>query len=127
MNAMTEQNKATIRRLYEAGLNGPDPEVIDQVYAPDVELHILGVPEDPYGPAPVHELFATIQKAGCQAVIEDLVADGDKVVARITLRPPHEGRILGVSPLEPNPASTRIDVFRLHRGRIVEQWGLSSG
>src|SRR5687767_11936865 len=105
MTSSAEQNKATIRRLYEQGVE--DPKVIDEVYAPDVELHLPGVPEDPYGPDPVHELFGQIKATGARAVIEDLIADGDKVMARVTLCPPHDGQIRGVSPLVPNTAWTR--------------------
>jgi predicted ester cyclase len=123
MTSPAEQNKATIRRLYERALE--DPKVIDEVYAVDVELHMPGLPEDPFGPAPIHQLFSMIQDAfpGIQVSIEDLVAEGDKVVARVTLHRPHDGSIAGVSPQAPQAAWTRIEVFRLHRGRIVEQWG----
>ncbi len=122
---MSEKNKATIRRLYQEALNRGDPAVIEEVYAPDVELHLPGVPEDPFGPAPVHQLFSMVWAAfpGSSATIEDLVAEGDKVVARITLHRPHDGRILGLSPRSEQAAWTRIEVFRLFQGRIVEQWG----
>lgn len=122
---MSNENKATIRRLYEEALNKANAAVIDEVYAPDVELHIPGVPEDPFGPAPVRQLFSMIHTAipGVQATMEDLIAEGDKVVARVTLHRPHDGRILGISPRGEQAAWTRIEVFRLFRGRIVEQWG----
>ena len=121
---MTEENKAAVRSLYEEALNRGDLAVLDDIYAPDVELHIPGVPEDPFGPAPVRQLLAMIRAAfpGVQAAIEDLVAEGDKVVARVTLHRPHDGHILGLAPQSPLAAWPRIDIFRLFRGRIVEQW-----
>ena len=122
---MSEENKATVRRLYQEALNRGDLAVIDQIYAPDVELHFPGVPEDPFGPAPVHQLVATIHAAfpGVRVTIEDMVAEGDKVVARVTFHRPHQGQMVGVAPQSRQAIWTRIDAFRLFRGRIVEQWG----
>jgi len=121
---LSDENKALVRRLYAESLNRGDLTVIDQVYAPDVELHFPGVPEDPYGPVPVHQLFRMMRDAfpGVQASIEDLVAEGDKVVARVAFHRPHDGQLIGISPQARPSSWTRIDIFRIHRGRIVEQW-----
>jgi predicted ester cyclase len=98
--------------------------VIDEVYTHDVELHIPGVPEDPYGPAPVKRLVGLVRSAfpGVMVTVEDLVAEKDKVVASVTWRGPHLGRGQGTSPYEPLAAWARIDIYRLFNGRIVEQW-----
>ena len=121
---MSAENKAIVQRLYQEAFNQGKATVIDEVYAPDVELHIPGVPEDHFGPGPVHQLFAMARSTfpGVQVVMEDLIAEGDKVVARVTFHRPHDGRILGRAPQRPQAAWTRIEVFRLFRGRIVEQW-----
>jgi predicted ester cyclase len=121
---VSDENKAAVRRLYQEALNQGDLTVIDQSYAPDVELHFPGVPEDPYGPVAVHQLFRMMRDGfpGLQAVIEDLVAEGDKVVARVSFHRPHEGQLDGISPQARPWSWTRIDIFRLFRGRIVEQW-----
>jgi predicted ester cyclase len=122
--AMSEANKAIIRRLYHEAIDMGNLAVVDETYAPDVELHVPGIPEDPYGPGPVKQLLATMRVAfpGLRVTIEDLIAEGDTVAARVTFRQPHDGTLDGVSPRLPQGAWVRLDIFRLFRGRIVEQW-----
>ncbi len=121
---MSEENKAVIRRYYRAVWEKGELGVVDEVFAQDVELHMAGVPEDPFGPAPVKQLAAMARTAfpGLRVTIEDLIAERDKIVATVTLQGPHDGTAQGASPREPAAVWRRIDVFRLHRGRIVEHW-----
>jgi predicted ester cyclase len=121
---MSEPNKAIIRRLYHEAINAGNLAVVDEVYAPDVELHLPGIPEDPYGPGPAKELLATMRAAfpGLRVTIEDLVAEGDTVAARVTYRQPHDGVLRGASGRVPMAAWVRLEIFRLFKGRIVEQW-----
>lgn len=121
---MSEANKAIIRRLYHETSNLGNLAVVDEVYAPDVELHLPGIPEDPYGPSPVKQLLAMMHATfpGLRVTIEDLVAEGDKVAARVTFHQPHDGTLHGLSPRLPQAAWGRLDIFRLFKGRIVEQW-----
>ena len=121
---MSEANKAVIRRYYRDAWEKGDLGVIDEVFAPDVELHMAGIPEDPFGPAPVKQLAAMARTAfpGLRVTIEDLVVERDKIVATVSLHGPHDGTAQGVSPREATAGWRRIDVFRLHRGRIVEHW-----
>ena len=121
---MSDENKAVIRRYYREAWEKGELGVIDEVFAPDVELHMAGIPEDPFGPAPVRQLAAMARTAfpGLRVTIEDLIAERDKVVATVTLHGAHDGTAQGASPREPAAVWRRIDVFRLHRGRIVEHW-----
>jgi len=121
---MSEENKAVVRRLYNEVFNRTEMGVIDEIYAPDAELHLPGFPEDPFGPAPVHQLAAMICTAfpGIQSTIEDLIDQGDKVVARATFHRAHESKLLGIGPQSRLTTWTRIDIFRLFQGRIVEHW-----
>ncbi len=121
---MSGENKAVIRRYYREVWEQGELGVIDELFAPDVELHMPGVPEDPFGPAPVKQLAAMAKTAfpGLRVTIEDLIAERDKIVATVSLHGPHDGTAQGASPLEAAAAWRRIDVFRLHRGRIVEHW-----
>jgi predicted ester cyclase len=119
-----EQNKALIRRLYNEVHSGGNLDVIDEIYAHDVEVHIPGLPEDPYGPANVKLLIGKIRTAfpGVMVTIEDLIAEYDKVVASVMWRGPVLGRGQGASPRNPLVAWPRLDVYRFVNGRIVEQW-----
>ena len=121
---MSEENKAIIRRLYNEVHSGGKLDVIDEIYAPDVEVHVPGLPQDPYGPASIKRMISTIREAfpGARVTIEDIVAENDKVVASVAWRGPHLGREQGVSPYDPMVGWPRIDIYRLFKGRIVEQW-----
>jgi steroid delta-isomerase-like uncharacterized protein len=56
------------------------------------------------------------------ATIEELVAEGDKVAVRWTVQGTHQGELLGV-PATGRPAVFRgISIYRLAKGKIVEQW-----
>jgi predicted ester cyclase len=121
---VSDETKAIVRRLYREVFDQGHLAVIDELYAPDVELHLPGLPEDPYGPAPVHQMVAMIRTTfpGVRISIEDIVAEGDKVVARVTFRLPHDGQLAGIGPRRHLATWTRIDIFRLFRGKIIEQW-----
>jgi predicted ester cyclase len=121
---VSESNKVIIRRLYDEVYTNGNLDVIDEVYADDVEVHVPGLPEDPYGPAAVKQLVGLIRTAfpGVMVTIEDLVAEHDKVAASVMWRGPHLGRMQGASPRNPLIAWPRIDIYRLFEGKIVEQW-----
>ena len=56
------------------------------------------------------------------ARIEDLVAEGDKVVVRFTAEGTHEGTLLGVPPTGKRLRVSGISIYRLAEGKIVEHW-----
>jgi predicted ester cyclase len=120
----SEQNKTIIRRLYDEVHSGGNLNIIDEIYAHDVEVHIPGLPEDPYGPAMIKELIRKIHEAfpGVMVTVEDLIAEHDKVVASVMWRGPVLGRGQGASPRNPLVAWPRLDIYRIVNDRIVEQW-----
>ena len=123
-DAMLEANKAIIRRLYTEAFTKGNLDAVDEIYAPDVEVHVPGLPQDPYGPARVKELIGLVRASfpGAMVTIEDLVAEYDKVVASVVWRAPPLGGGQGSSPYDPLIAWPRIDIYRLFEGKIVEHW-----
>lgn len=121
---MSEENKAIIRRLYNEVHSGGNIDVIDEIYAHDVEIHVPGLPQDPYGPESIKQMISTIRNTfpGVMVTIEEILADDDKVVAYVAWRGPHVGREQGASPYAPMVGWPRIDIYRLFDGKIVEQW-----
>ena len=55
--------------------------------------------------------------------IEDIIAEGDKVVTRFTSRGTHKGKFMGVPPTGKKVKITEVAVFRIADGKITEQWG----
>jgi predicted ester cyclase len=56
--------------------------------------------------------------------IDDIVAEGDKVVIRVTCRGTHKGEFLGISPTGKKVAYTGIAIHRISEGKIIESWGV---
>jgi steroid delta-isomerase-like uncharacterized protein len=117
---MSEENKALVRRSWE-GVEKPD--ALGEVYAPDVVWHnpegdIQGLEEAKQFVAMFETAFPDIS-----ATVEDVIAEGDKVVSRVTIRGTHQGEGEEFGP----PTGKRIEVqsLSLHRiedGKIVEEW-----
>lgn len=122
---MTEENKAIARRVYEIISTGDfdrAAEIVD-TEAPDNEL----LPGDP--PARLIETFkATFSEArdafpDLSVAVEDVMAEGDRVAARVTMRGTHRGEFQGIAPTGKRVEVRAIDMFRISEGRIVEHWG----
>jgi steroid delta-isomerase-like uncharacterized protein len=122
---MTEENKAIVRRVYEIVSTGDfeqAAEIVDQD-APDNEL----LPHDP--PARLIDTFkGTFSEAregfpDLGITIEDVMAEGDRVTARIVMRGTHRGEFQGIAPTGKSVEVRAIDMFRISNGKIVEHWG----
>ena len=59
------------------------------------------------------------------ATVEDLLADGDKVIARVSYRGTHQGAFLGIPPTGKPITVMGINIFRIANGQLVEHWGLT--
>ncbi|CAN5882464.1 ester cyclase [soil metagenome] len=124
---MSEENKAIVRRLYEivsTGDFGRAGEIVDEG-APDNEL----LPDDP--PA---RLIDTFKEAFAEAregfpdlsvTVEDVMSEGDRVAARVTMRGTHTGEFQGIAPTGKRVQVGAIDMFRISEGKVVEHWGHS--
>jgi predicted ester cyclase len=53
---------------------------------------------------------------------EDLVAEGDKVVARVSVSGTHRGEMLGLAPTGKRIRTSGIEVFRIEDGKMAEHW-----
>jgi steroid delta-isomerase-like uncharacterized protein len=117
---MSEENKALARRSWEAADN---PDILDEVYAPDLVWHepdqdIEGIEEA--------RQFITLYKTAApdmSATVEDMIAEGDKVVTRWTIRGTHQGETEEFGP--PTGRQFEIEGITIHRfegDKIVEEW-----
>ena len=57
-----------------------------------------------------------------KVIIEDMVAEGDKVAARCSVRGSHEGEFLGRAATQSPVEITGITIVRIYNGKIVEAW-----
>jgi predicted ester cyclase len=120
----TEENKALIRRGTEVLNRGNVTEIsttLDELFVPDFVRH------DPAGGFRSREdykrfLFSLLAALPGQFTIEDLIAEGDKVVLRYTFRGIHQGQWRGLPPTGKAVTFTGIFIYRMVDGKIVEGW-----
>ena len=122
----TENNKALLRRWFDEVWNKGRADAIDEMFADDGVAHGLSEdPENPLkGPAgfkPFHDTFRGAFP-DVEVVVEDMIAEGDKVVARCSVRGKHLGDHLGVAASNSPVEFTGIAIVRVRDGKIVEAW-----
>ena len=120
MNA--EQNKQLIRRIQTDGMAPGNMDVIDEAVASDYVNHDFPMP------APGREgfkqalaMFNTAFPDG-EIVIEDQIAEGNKVVTRGSWKGTHDGPFMGVAPTGKRVALPFIDIWTVVDGRGHENW-----
>ncbi len=123
---MSEENKAVVRRLYEEVINTGDLAWAEELLAPDfVEHEEVPVPAGLQGTDAFKRFFSMMRTAfpDLHMDVHETIAEGDKVVARLSVRGTHRGEFVGVPPTDNRIEVLAIDVFRLEGGKIAEHWG----
>jgi steroid delta-isomerase-like uncharacterized protein len=110
----TATNKAVVRRLWDEVWNQGDLAVTDQILDPPYAAH--------------ERAFVPVVRAAfpdSHHTIEDLIAEGDRVVTRFTWTGTHRGEFLGIAATGRPISIGGIWIHRLADGRIVEgrEWG----
>src|SRR5215217_6882886 len=121
-----EENKALVRRFYEAHAKG-DFDALRELLATDFadrsllpgqgesdrEAYLRGIAED------------QAARSDIRFTIDDQIAEGDKVVTRYTGKSIQRGEFLGVAPTGEESISTGIDIHRIAGDKIIEEWSES--
>lgn len=118
-----EENKAIIRRFVEEIPNLGNLAAADELFTSGFTLHFPNMPPIE-GTEAFNEIPAAIRTAFPDLVetIEELIAEGDRVVERLTLRGTHLGEFMGIAPTGKPVSWTAIAVYRLEGARIAECW-----
>jgi len=117
------ENKAVIRRFVEEIPNLGNVALTEELLADDFVLHFPNMPD-----VKDAEAFKNIPDAIRTAfpdlveTIEELVAEGDLVVERMSFRATHLGKFMGVAPTGKPVTWTAIAIYRLNGSRISECW-----
>jgi steroid delta-isomerase-like uncharacterized protein len=118
-----EQNKSIVRRWVEEGWNKGNLALIDQLFAPNFVQH-----EPPPETVTNREALRPYVSAYLSAFpdlrfsIDDLIAEGDKVVWRFTAKGTNNGPLMGMPPSGKNCIITGQIILRLENSRMVEAW-----
>jgi predicted ester cyclase len=120
MSAQT--NKQLVRRLYDEVLNGRRPEVIKELALADYTEHDP-LPGQRDGLVGLKDR-ATMLIEGLASTfsVEDVIAEGDRVVVRWTNSGRHSGPFLGIPPTGRSFTMAGIDIYRIENHRLAEHW-----
>lgn len=115
-------NKSTVIRFYDEVLNAGDVDQLDELAAERYEEHDP-LPGQTDGIDGLKQRVRMLRDAFApQFSIEDLFAEGDKVVVRWTNHGTHVGDFLGMPPTGRSFAIAGIDIHRLRDGKLAEHW-----
>jgi len=104
-------------------LNNGNLAAIDEIMAPTYVGHVPGFPpSDRNGDKQLIGMFRSAFP-DLQFTIEDQIAEGDKVVHRLTAVGTHKGVLLGIPATNRRVTVTGVNINRFAGGRIVEAWG----
>jgi predicted ester cyclase len=119
----TEQNKEVVRRFVTEALSGRNVGLADEVLAPNYVNRLTGADL-----AGFKGMLTGMSMAlsDVQYEIDDLVAEGDSVVARWRMAATHTGSLMGESPTGKRISSRGLTYYRLVNGQIVEDDPVSS-
>jgi len=118
-----ENNKALVRRFYEE-IDKGNIDALDELMAEDyIDHNPPGLPGLAPGREGVKQAFRIFwQATPGHHVIEDQVAEGDKVVTRLTAIGKHEGDLPGAPRTGNELRMTSITIHRIANGKLVEKW-----
>jgi steroid delta-isomerase-like uncharacterized protein len=121
---MYAANKELVRLLLEDDISRGDVAVAERIIHPDFFDH-TNPPGMQHGLAGHKAIVALFRAAFPDQwwQIEDLIAEGDKVVARTTMRGTHLGDFFGIPPTGRAVTLPGVHVMRIADGKVIEHWG----
>jgi len=121
----TDQNKAIIMRSETELWSQGNLAVAAELYSPDFVGHFPIGPEW-RGVEGISSEVARHRMAfpDWHEQVEDIIAEGDRVVIRFTSTGTHLGDFGGIPPTGRKITISEVAIYRLADGKIVEQWGM---
>jgi predicted ester cyclase len=118
-----EHNKEIVRRFVMEALSGRNLSLADEVLAPNYVNRMTGADL-----AAFKGMLTGMSTAlsDVRFEIDDLVAEGDSVVARWKMEATHTGSLMGETPTGKRVSSRGLTYYRLVNGQIVEDDPMSS-
>jgi predicted ester cyclase len=127
MVVSVEENKAITRRIVEEFINKNNPAVADELFADDFVNH-----SPRYGVTPDRDGLKQMIALGWQGfpdfhlTIEDMIAENDKVVARMRTTGTNTGEFMGIQPTNKSIDSYQISIVRIEGGKVKERWNIAN-
>ena len=112
-----EEIKAIVLRIQEESFNHGNYDALDVVY----HDHPPGSPSGPEGT----KQFASMLRSAfpdLHITVDDIIAEGDKVVLRQTMRGTHQGELFGIAPTGKHVEISGIDIAHVADGKLAALW-----
>jgi predicted ester cyclase len=117
-----EENKDLVRRFYQA-IDKGNVDAMDEFVAVDYIDHNPAPFVAATGLEGLKQSFTIFEKATPgYHIIEDQVAEGDKVVTRLTSIGKHDGDLPGAPRTGNEMKMTSITIHRIANGKLAEKW-----
>ena len=125
----TEENKALVRRYYEDAPH--NPAACDEIFAACFQFHAIvhasATPQVVECTPDSERAFYQRRRAvwgGWNVSIEEMIAEGDRVMVRWTSHGIHQGETHGLPPTGKRVTNSGINIFRIAEGKIAEVWDI---
>ncbi|MBI3738243.1 MAG: ester cyclase [Chloroflexi bacterium] len=124
---MLEENKQLVRR-YQEIYNDNDLDALSEVLSENLLTPRImpGVPSGLEGAKAAHRIML-LGFPDYHTAIDDLIAEDDKVAARITMTGTHNGDFMGIPATGKRVEFTGMYFVRIKDGKIIEHWGEEDG
>ena len=120
---MSQENKTIVRRYYEEAWNQRKLAVVDELLATDYVSHHPGGELHGSNKMKEHHIEFRAGFPDVHDTIEDLIAEGDRVVIRITRTCTNTGEWMGIAPTGKRVSTSQMFIHRIAGGKMVETWG----
>ncbi len=119
-----DKNKQVMRRFVEF-INTASEKLAAGLISPDAIFYVPGRSEPMRGPAGYLAIIGMMRGGfpDIQWTLEEMIAEGDKVAARFTMRGTHRGTFFGVPPTGKPIEVQGMNFYRLSGGQFVEERG----
>ncbi len=121
---MSEGNKFVFRRSFEELWNKGNLSLADELFDPNYAHHDPSTPDVGRGPEGEKKRVALYRTAfpDLRLTIEDVIAEGQTVMARWSCRGTHKGDLSGIAPTGKQITILGVSIARFTNGKMVEGW-----
>src|SRR5262245_10707872 len=121
-----DANKNIARRIWDEVFNARNLAIADELVAPDAINHEAGPGAPARGPESLQAAVTWLSAAfpDMHMAIEDILAEGDKVVVQTTMSGTHQGSFMGIPPTGRRFAQRQVHFLRILNGKAAEHWAI---
>src|SRR5687767_6217483 len=119
---MSEQNKTLVRRAVEEVWNGRDYSKLNELVTSDIVIHASTSAGEIHGPEGIQQFYSALHAAfpDIHFMIEDQIAEGDRVVTRWSAKATHRSAFQGIPATGKQVRVAGIDIDRIVNGKVIE-------